>query len=644
MRNFSSLFQRNIRALVWVAFALLALLPLLSLVLIGMKIPDNAQDMAGLFEVVGLGGFALCSVLCGVVLLLHVADKVRELTEKTILLQVPTAAIQARTTPPGTRDEIQNELASLTVAIGHIQKEFADNLSQLQSQAAFLENLQQVLNNTSDMVLIIDEKNQVIFSNRAAREKLGMLPENTVRRSLAEGLLTTADTQRLTEILENWTSRDEDLCFTRAAGECMDVHCIQNVVELVGHTRRKIIILRDVTDRKHMERQLYRSEQLAALGMLISGVAHELNNPLSAVLGFAELCHDTGLTRDELQKNLGIIEREASRTVTIVENLLNFSRQRPNQTRNTVAVQELVERCFALLAYNFRTNNVAIRRNYGRGVPAVEVDEYQLQQVLMNLFINAAQAMRDAGTEAPALSVSTRLLEGGRTVCVDIADNGPGIATENQPRIFQPFFTTKKEQGTGLGLAISRSIVESHKGTLAFASQVGKGTTFTISLPARENCLPRPATADHAAAGASLLSRDSSGLWGRILVLDDESSILEMAEQLFTARGWEVSTASRLSEALQFVQEREFDVVVADLCMPEGDGTKAWNLHALLRPNSPCQVLFITGDPQGAANLRARLGASVQILLKPFHVNDFSQTVGALLRKARAATAGTRHG
>lgn len=634
MNLFSSLFQRNIRVLVWVVIALLALLPALALVLIGLgALEEGHTSVASMVQTAAIGGFAFCSILCGIVLLFHVADKVRDLTEQTTGLQMSNTTSHTAATPglPTQQVSVQNELASLTVAISHIQAEFTSNLEKLHSQALFLENLERVLDNGSDMVVIIDDSNRLIYSNRAARDKLGVLTDSNIRHALTEGVLMIADTNRLADTLESWEHTDEELIFGRADGDTMVVHCIQTIVQLANQPRRKIVILRDVTDRKRMERQLYRSEQLAALGQLISGVAHELNNPLAAVLGFAELCHDDSIGREDLQRNLEIIEREASRTAHIVENLLNFSRQRPNR-RGTTDIHELLERCFALLAYNFRSNNVTVRRTYCRDLPPIDVDEYQMQQVFMNLIINAAQAMRDANTTDPAITVETRIDAGNRTIHIALTDNGPGITKENLDRIFEPFFTTKKDdQGTGLGLPVSMAIVQNHKGELHVRSRVGSGTTFTIALPMGRAaaCTDTPSpTTDGDGASQSRLS-------GRMLVLDDEPSILAMAKQLFESRGMEVSTACKLADALQLVKEDEFDVMVIDLCMPDGDGSKVWTLQRLLRPRCPPNAMFITGDPQLAAAVRKRVGPDVPILLKPFHVNELAATAERLLRHSK---------
>ncbi len=641
MRSVSSLFQRKVKALVWVAFALLAVLPMLALVRVGLLLANASAYPWQSFEVGALCMFILISVGSGAMVLMHVANRLREITQNTMSLetapkmnvatQVPAAVPNRPASPKGM---VQNELASLTDALSRIRSDFTDNLNRLQRQASFLENLQRILDQSGDMVVIVDGSNSVTFSNQAAREKLGLLPDVNMRHSLAEGLLKDEDASRLAAILESWEARDEDLQFNRADGGTVFVHCIQTVAALPGQEQSKIIVLRDTTERRKMERQLYRSEQLAALGQLISGVAHELNNPLAAVLGFAELCRDSHLDHEELQRNLEIIEREASRTAHIVENLLTFSRQH-HAKKVVIDVHDLVERCFTLLAYNFRTNSVTIRRSYSGHVGVLEVDEYQVQQVFINLIINASQAMKEAATPAPCITLSTRISEDGKAVLVEVADNGPGIPSDILPRIFEPFFTTKKDdQGTGLGLTISRSIVRNHKGDITVATRLGSGTTFTISLPV-------PAVAA-APADKSPQSARRPELTGHVLVVDDEPSILAMTQQALSARGLQVSTATSLKEALTVLQRTRFDLILADICMPDGEGTEIWDFVRILTPEAPCPIVFVTGDPQMASSLKTRLGTDVPTLIKPFHVNDLCGVVRSSLRRVAPVRAVTR--
>jgi len=624
-----SVFHRSIRNVVWVAFALLALLPILALLRMGMLFLSPAASGSHTTEMTALALFAAICLACGMLVLMHIANKLKDLTQKGQHFNDLATGKNAAARPEDGHANIQSELVSLTSILSHIQNEFSHNLDELQKQAAFLENLRRVLDCTADMVIILDGRNQVLFSNRTAREKLGALPDASLAHSLAEGLLSNADAMRLTTVFESWESCDREFQFPRTDdGLPMSVHCLLTVVPLADGGRNKIIVLRDITERRHMERQLYRSEQLAALGQLISGVAHELNNPLAAVLGFAEICRDPKLSREELQRNLAVIEREASRTAHIVENLLNFSRQRAAK-RSLVALHDLLERCFSLVTYNFRVNNITVRRHFDPALPMLEGDEYQIQQVFMNLIINAAQAMHDARTPEPTLEVTTRLDVAAQYAEIEIADNGPGISPEGMRRLFEPFYTTKKDdQGTGLGLAVSRGIIRNHHGDITACSEHGHGARFTIRLPVHAvNADGESEVTTTAGDGRAPLLH----LSGRILVIDDEPSILDMTRLALSPFGLSVHTAASVAEAVGLIREHPFDVVIADVRLPDGEGTTILEHLRRERPELADKVLFASGDPGVLARLQKQYGNRLHTIRKPFHVNELCAILGGLL-------------
>lgn len=622
-----SIFQRNFTTLAWVAFALLAVLPILALLRIGLLLPELGKTSAGIIELTALGISAVVCLSCGFFLLRWFGTTLRKVSETSEVLTRIAPGLLPAELPPGAKvDEVRihNELVSLTQSLSRIQTEFTRNMEKAHTQAAFLENLQRVINFSSDMILILDSANRITFSNQAAREKLGLLPDNSIRHSLAEGLLNQTDAAKLADLLETWEPADKDLSCARSGGTAVHLHCILTVVEGAGDTpRNKIVILRDLTDRKRMERQLYRSEQLAALGQLISGVAHELNNPLAAVLGFSELCRDPRISPEDLKHNLEVIEREAGRTARIVENLLNFSRQR-SAKRAPVDVNELLDRCFSLLSYNFRTNNIAVQRRYAEPLPRMELDEYQIQQVLMNIIINAMQAMRDARILHPQVTASTQISPDGGHLIVEISDNGPGIPTSVVEHIFDPFFTTKgDDQGTGLGLTVSQGIIEGHGGTLAVRTSVGQGTTFVIYLPMVISTQPP-------AGKLTVAEQAASGNLGSVLVVDDEPAILEMTLLALKKQDWDPAGANSLAEAQELLRRREFDVVVCDVCMPDGDGITLLEYSRKNFPATAARFLFVTGDPQTAMRLRNQGGNPPPVLLKPFHVSELCGAVRRL--------------
>jgi len=251
-------------------------------------------------------------------------------------------------------------------------------------------------------------------------------------------------------------------------------------LEICGN-RYWLSVQQDITERKRLEQQLIQSEKLAALGQLISGVAHELNNPLTSVIGYAQLLLHKGQLDERAAEGIQIINREAERTRRIVQNLLSFSRQH-KPCRAEADLNEILERSLELRAYELKTNNITVCREFG-DLPRVNVDQHQLQQVFLNVIINAEQAIRTTCHKG-TLTLKTEVKPDGGWAVVSIADDGPGIPPEDLSRIFDPFFTTKEVgKGTGLGLSISYGIMKEHGGIIRAESEPGRGTTFIAELP-----------------------------------------------------------------------------------------------------------------------------------------------------------------
>jgi two-component system NtrC family sensor kinase len=235
------------------------------------------------------------------------------------------------------------------------------------------------------------------------------------------------------------------------------------------------------------------SERLAHIGQLAAGVAHEINNPLQGIVTYSHLLLERATTEDGCRESLQKIVKQANRCRDIIRGLLDFSRQRKPEKRLS-KVNRVLEECVSLVDNQALFHNIRIVRRLNQNLPQVLVDPSQIQQVFMNMIINAAEAMNGAGQ----LTLTTRYVPADSAVEVEFADTGHGISEEDLDRIFGPFFTTKEVgHGTGLGLAISYGIVQEHKGTITVESQVGQGATFTIRLPvtSEQETIPRAAQA-----------------------------------------------------------------------------------------------------------------------------------------------------
>jgi signal transduction histidine kinase len=240
-----------------------------------------------------------------------------------------------------------------------------------------------------------------------------------------------------------------------------------------------ILSVRDITVEKKLEQQIIQSERLAAMGQMIGGFAHELNNPLTAVLGMSDLLRE-GETNESRTKHLNMLHQQARRATEIVQNLMYFSRP-PAPGKTPVNLSELVERTLHLHAYSLRKSNITVDFLMEQELPQITADPHQLMQVFLNLMLNAEQAIREARDKG-TLRIRLRKTDGN--IQVTFEDDGPGIAPEILPNIFDPFYTTKRPgRGTGLGLSICKAVMKEHAGNIEAASAPSGGAVFTVTLP-----------------------------------------------------------------------------------------------------------------------------------------------------------------
>jgi signal transduction histidine kinase/CheY-like chemotaxis protein len=389
-----------------------------------------------------------------------------------------------------------------------------------------------------------------------------------------------------------------------------------------GHLRMEALV-RDVSERKKLDdetrdiyHQLLQAEKMAALGQTISGVAHELNNPLATILSWAERLSQRPGLEDAIRRGLETILGESERAARIVRNLLTFARKRQT-TRSMVDVNQVARETLALRAYEQRVSNISVIDALAAGLPQVFADGYQLQQVLLNLVINAEQAMLSANGRG-TLVVRTWHDAEQESVVLEINDDGPGIPSDLQPKIFDPFFTTKEVgQGTGLGLTVAYAIVQEHGGRIRLESRPGAGASFYVEMPVSGSHLPpgplirqRSAETTDATAGA----------W--VLVVEDEAALASAVTDALRDAGYLVEHASDGEEALSRIKTQAFDAVICDLKMPRLDGKAFYKTLSAGTPGLARRVIFVTGDVAGTDAEGFLEQSGCRWLAKPFRLGE----------------------
>jgi len=381
-----------------------------------------------------------------------------------------------------------------------------------------------------------------------------------------------------------------------------------------------------VTSLKTTQAQLIQSEKLSAIGEFVAGVTHELNNPLTSLLGFSELLQQTNC--DERQRRFADrITNSARRCQKIVQSLLSFARRQAPE-RKVSSVNDLMEAVIEILAYEMRTSNIEVVKQFGPETLQALVDPHQIQQVFLNIVNNARQAM-EAHQHSGRLVIRTEAAHGW--VRVTFQDNGPGITEANLKKIFDPFFTTKEAgKGTGLGLSLSYGIVQEHGGTIRAESKPGTGATFIIELPAHAG----NACDTEQGYNNKPVTASASGGSKRILVIDDEESILDFVAEVLTGDGHEVDTARDGETALKQLRQRQYDLALCDWKMP---GMNGQNLYERIRHEDPAaaqRFIFMTGDVVTQKTNDFLKDEHKACLAKPFSIADFRSVVGSLAEAA----------
>ncbi len=377
---------------------------------------------------------------------------------------------------------------------------------------------------------------------------------------------------------------------------------------------------------ERLQHELIQAQKMEAIGQLVSGVAHELNNPLAAIIAFSQLIRRDPRLPEDLRHDADQLVQEADRTRRIVQNLLDFARQRPPE-RHPTPLGPLVSSIVDLQSYLISSSGVEVQIDIPEDAPLVPLDRAQMQQVLLNLTLNAVQAMRATG-RGGRLRITAEVDGGAR---IRIADDGPGVAPEHRDRLFVPFFTTKEPgEGTGLGLAVSFGIVAAHGGRLTYEPTEGRGATFVIELPLESPDAVQPTSPEPALATAAPEPPpppDPDRARPRVLVLDDEPSIRRFLAKALAQAGFDAVLTEAGPEALDAIRGESFDAVLCDHRMAGMSGTDVYQAAAAIRPELATRFVFMSGDVLNPELKAFAEQHGVTLLAKPFELETVRRTV-----------------
>lgn len=338
-----------------------------------------------------------------------------------------------------------------------------------------------LIEQSSDGIVVLDQKGKVFEANKRFAEMLGYSPDEVLQLHVWDWD-TRTPREFFTPIPAEIAGPRFETKHYRKDGSAYDVEICSNEAIIAGQ-KLVFCVCRDITERKQMQEKLVITDRLASIGELSAGIAHELNNPLTSVIGLSDMLLEENLT-DETRKDVELMSKEANRMADVVKNMLVFARRHPT-VKQQMDINSIIIKTLEMRIYEHKLTNIQVIKRFAAGLPEIEVDYFQLQQVFMNIITNAEYFLKEAN-RGGVITITTE--NNGNNIRISFADNGPGIPEENLDHVFDPFFTTKPiGKGTGLGLSICHGIVTAHNGRIYVESQLGKGTTFIIELPIQNN-------------------------------------------------------------------------------------------------------------------------------------------------------------
>ena len=499
--------------------------------------------------------------------------------------------------------------------------------------------MKSILDNVPDMIVALNQNREITYVNSAIAQFAGVKPSEVVGKPI-EPIIREFDSlipESTDEMIERVKTRlqtgeitsNVEIEMRNSEGEMVPcIYSASGIKSSGGEILGEVIIIRDISERnqeekgkRELERKAMLSSHLASVGEMASGIAHEINNPLTGVIGYSHLLAQREDIPEDIREDIRAIDEGAQRVANIVKGMLTFARQHKPE-RKYIDINEIVASTIDLRSYALRTASIEVTTFLDSELPAIVADSNQLQQVFLNILVNAETEMKLAHGKGK-LSIKTEKID--NSIRISFKDDGPGIARKNLNRIFDPFFTTRKVgQGTGLGLSVCHGIIAEHDGRIYAESKSGRGATFIIELPIVTKS-EQLELAETDIEQAQKVART------KILVVDDEPMVLSFLSQLLSGEGHKVDTVDNGEDALKMVEADRYNLILLDIKMPGVSGIEFYKATQKIAKSLARRIVFITGDVMGTDTQEFIARTKVPYITKPFDAEQLNREINRIL-------------
>jgi PAS domain S-box-containing protein len=486
------------------------------------------------------------------------------------------------------------------------------------------------IDSLTDAVIAVDTRSRVVYMNKAGEKLTGYTFAKAYKLPLKELLLSWPE--QIMNIVQQRSIPPAQEFRLEKNGEYSWYEIdLSSMHDAVGNLAGQVLLIHDITGRvkaeeekQEMEIKANLSSRLSAVGQMAAGICHEINNPLTAVIGYSDLLTTQDLPRD-IKQDLERIRDGGHRVANVVRQLLAFARN-TKPAREMVNINDILSSTLRLREYQLEIANIKVITNLAIDLPDIVADAGQLQQVFLNIILNAEAEMKLAHGRGTLVVKTERVDDAIR---ISFKDNGRGIPKENIDKIFDPFFTTKKAgEGTGLGLSVCHGIITEHNGKIYAQSQQGKSATFIVELPitieARQIEMPSAARQEI----RQVRARKSD-----ILVVDDETPVLKFVERLLTNKGHHVDIVDNGKDAIECFTSKSYDLILMDVLMPDMSGIELYNKFQQMDKSAGSRLLIMTGDVLGTTNRAIISQIGAPCIEKPFDPDVLVAKIDELIHR-----------